>query len=89
MSTLTGNVTGTNRRELEAAAKDRATAYYGTQCVAVTLTSETENDDARSYCDPPTYRADYTATIKHRAIHRSSNTSGGYRKCANCGAGFK
>ena len=60
-----------NRADLVRLATERATAYYGTGCVAVTLLNESEETDyertlGSGYTPTSTlYGANYTAKIEH------------------------
>lgn len=75
------------RADLVRLAKERATVYYGLDCVAVTLTNEREETDYENtivdgYTPTSTlYQAEYTAEIKHHW----SKPSVGFAKCYKCG----
>lgn len=89
--TLTGQLTGTSRADIEKQARDIAARYFDTECVSVVLSEETadtaqiETTAIESALRYGTGETVFTANWKATERHRSDNPVYGFPRCIRCG----
>lgn len=92
--TLTGQLTGSDRADIEKQAEQIAARYFDTECVSVVLSEETADTAQIEFTTLesalPTFGTGetvFTANWKATVEHRPDRLARGFPRCVRCGLG--